>query len=331
VTVGARLVAGVRAALCPPPPPPPAPLPTPLPEETEEGDVDDVPGRLQRTVQLVGSVVAPVTLITALMFYVGWVRSNALFQRFGVDAALLQFSNQDYLLRSVDSLWLPVGLLLLAWLSGLAAYNAVRARIGCAEHARRVRLVARLLITGGSLLALLGTTEVVLPGRLLLPALVFPVALGVGVTATYYGAWLLRCAAAIGPPGPTVVPGHPALPAILTTLLVMLGLFWASGEYAKAIGRGIADRIAADPGGRPSVVVCSEKRLYLGGGVTVAEEVLPADPTARFRYRYSRLRLLTAFGDRLFLIPESWSAGGRAAILLVLDSSMRVETGPPAS
>jgi hypothetical protein len=291
---------------------------------------EDTPSRLQRLVQLVGSVVAPVTLITALMFYVGWVRSNALFQRFGVDAALLQFSNQDYLLRSVDSLWLPVGLLLLVGLAATWGYRAMRTTVESGTSPRRVRRTARVLTAAGVFLALLGLVEVILPGRLPLDTLIFPIALGVGVAAAYCGIWLMRCAIAMGGPKPVAVPGHAAVPATLTTLLVVLSLFWASGEYAKAIGRGIADRIAAYPYGRPSVIVYSEKRLYLGGGIAVTEEVLPDDPTARFRYRYGKLRLLTAFGDRLFLIPESWSDGDRSAIIIVLDSSVRIETGPGA-
>jgi hypothetical protein len=321
MTVSARLVAGLREALGPPsPPPPPPPPPPPKPEDT--------PSRFQRIVQLVGSIIAPVSLITALMFYVGWVRSDALFQRFGIDAALLQFSNQDYLLRSVDSLWLPVGLLLLTGLGPTWAYRSVRTRVERGTRPPHIRRVAQVLIAAGVVLTLLGLFEVILPGWLPIDTLIFPVVLGAGVATVYCGTWLLRCATAMEGPKPVTVPSHSALPATLAALLIVLNLFWAAGEYAKAIGRGIADRIAADPSSRPSVIIYSEKRLYLGGGLTVAEEVLPDDPTARFRYRYSKLRLLTAFGDRLFLIPDSWAEGRRDAILLVLDSSVRIETGP---
>jgi hypothetical protein len=321
VTFRTRLVAGLRGALDPDPEPSTPEVAQP---EHEDGSDD----KFERVVQLVGSVVAPVTLITALMFYVGWVRSNALFQRFGIDAALLKFSNQDYLLRSVDSLWLPVGLLLLVGLGGAWVYRAVRAKVEQGKDSGRVHRTAVLTTAAGVLMSVLGLVEVVLPGVVPLYTLIFPIALGIGVTAVYFGVWLLRCATAMKSPAPVVAPAHSAVPVTLTFLLVVLSLFWASGEYARAVGRGMAADIAADPFSRPAVMIYSEKRLYLGGGLEVAEEILPDDPTARYRYRYSRLRLLTASSDRLFLIPESWAGGGRNAVVLVLDGSVRMEASP---
>ena len=54
--------------------------------------------------QAVASVVAPLTLVTPVLGYVGWVRNRAIFEYFGVSLSLVGFTPQDYLLRSA-----PVG------------------------------------------------------------------------------------------------------------------------------------------------------------------------------------------------------------------------------
>jgi hypothetical protein len=68
-----------------------------------------------RLAGLIGSVVAPATLVTGIAFYFGWRREQAFAGYFGIDTSLLDFSSRDYVLRSVDALFVPMlGLLLLA-------------------------------------------------------------------------------------------------------------------------------------------------------------------------------------------------------------------------
>ena len=64
--------------------------------------------RFERIVRVVGAIVAPITVLTALMFYFGWVYTNALFQHFGIEAPVLEFSNQDYILRNAQALYIPI-------------------------------------------------------------------------------------------------------------------------------------------------------------------------------------------------------------------------------
>lgn len=59
--------------------------------------------------ELVGRVVAPSTLLVALAFYFGWVLTNSRASYFGIAASALGFSTQDYLLRGVDALFVPMG------------------------------------------------------------------------------------------------------------------------------------------------------------------------------------------------------------------------------
>jgi len=66
-------------------------------------------------------VLAPTTVITALLFYFGWAQTSALFGRLGIDQSALGFTVQDYMLRSVNSTFRPLSVVLLAAVAGLSA------------------------------------------------------------------------------------------------------------------------------------------------------------------------------------------------------------------
>ena len=57
---------------------------------------------------LIAGIVAPATLLTALAYYFGWRRERAFAGYFGIDPSVLGFSTSDYILRSVDALFVPV-------------------------------------------------------------------------------------------------------------------------------------------------------------------------------------------------------------------------------
>jgi hypothetical protein len=61
--------------------------------------------RLRSALETTGLVVAPVTLLTALLFYFGWASSNSLWTYFGVDQSVLGFSARDYILRAIRPLF----------------------------------------------------------------------------------------------------------------------------------------------------------------------------------------------------------------------------------
>lgn len=61
---------------------------------------------------IIGTITSQAALITGLLYYIGWARTNSLFQYFGVDPSLVGFSTPDYVLRGgsdvVHSLWIYV-------------------------------------------------------------------------------------------------------------------------------------------------------------------------------------------------------------------------------
>ena len=71
------------------------------------------------------------------------------------------------------------------------------------------------------------------------------------------------------------------------------------------------------------VILDTRERLFLADG-TVEETALPVEEGDRFRYRYRGLRLLILGSDRLFLVPDAWSASD-STLVVPLDDSVRVQ------
>ena len=64
----------------------------------------------------------------------------------------------------------------------------------------------------------------------------------------------------------------------------------------------------------PGVILDTKERLYLTTP-EVEETVLPPAPGQAFQFRYRRLRLLVQGRDRLFLVPEKWSASNSTLVV----------------
>jgi hypothetical protein len=294
-------------------------------DQAATGTEQRQPLNLERGVQLATAIVAPTTVLTALLFYYGWVRTNALFQYFGVDATVLGFTTQDYLLRSSEALYVPVGTLLVVGLVGLWVHGMMTSWLA-AGWLPRLRATAVVLGIVGLALFARGVAGVAVPRLSLDDLLVTPVCLGLGAVLGAYGRWLwLRQRALQDDHGNATSPRwHGVVNLLLVAMLVVLSLFWATSDYARAYGRGRAVAYARQLAVRPGVVVYSADRLFLHGP-GVREEALPAEQHTSYRYRYSGLRLLTESRGRLFLLPQGWIRTDGAAIVLAGSDKVRVE------
>jgi len=79
---------------------------------------------LPKILKIAGAVVAPTTMLTALLFYFGQAYANGSFEYFGVNFTVLDLTVQDYLIRSVDGLIIPLiiiagAILLVLWIHQL--------------------------------------------------------------------------------------------------------------------------------------------------------------------------------------------------------------------
>lgn len=288
---------------------------------------DELATKLQWTIQIVGSIVAPITVLTALLIYFARTYMYAIFQYFGINVRLLEFSNQDYLLQAGRALWAPIGILLLVGLASLWVHDLVVKMLVCQSRLTILRVAARGLGLIGLALLSMGVAGVVSPNLFGEYGVIPSLGVWLGAAIGAYGRWLWRrlseknTQAPIRPSwlGPTNI--------LLVTLLVIIGLFWTISEFASALGRGDAEVIAERLAGRPAVTVYSINRLFLQGP-GVVETTLPADPHAGYNYRYEGLHLLTESHGRFFLLPAGWASGRTPTIVLEHNDKIRVEFTP---
>ncbi|GAA2902827.1 hypothetical protein GCM10010472_71290 [Pseudonocardia halophobica] len=271
--------------------------------------------------QLLSSFLTPLTVLTGLLVYVGWVRTRAFYDWFGVKSGLLGFSPQDLTLQSADVGSASVFVLALVCCALVTVdwvISLVLAREELGVWGRRIRLG----------LAGVGIVLVVVA---LLTARAYAVIAAVPPIA---GAGLLALGATMLLRFGAGVPGRPApLPraaAVVGVLVLALSAFWAATTYARTLGTGAARDLAADPGSMPLVTIYSEKPIDLSGGSLVTAARVPnsdGGPT----YRYTGPRLLTYSNDRWFLVTDLGEAGYRPAVVVVHDEeAVRVETRAPA-
>ncbi|MEV8442630.1 hypothetical protein AB0425_35075 [Actinosynnema sp. NPDC051121] len=278
----------------------------------------DAPGKDHPdAVQRVGEALANVTVLTGLLVYFGWRRSDVQARELGIDSTVLDMSTTDYVLRSVGPVFL-----LLAVVVGLALVcRWLEPRVRAAGHrpGRRARvLTAALSLAWLILPALAVALGVLFP---VTSFYAFPLAVGGGILLSLYGSRLRRPDA------------HPTWTRVLTFAVVSLSLFWSAGNYAEVRGVELARRYADDVSGQTSVAVYARERLHIAAP-GACEEPLPADGS-RYRFRYLGLRLFGKVGAKYFLISDGWTRD-RGTVVVLADDDIRVELGhgaqqrPPA-
>ena len=283
---------------------------------------------LEARVRLVTSIVAPTTVLTALLFYYGYVATAAQYRYFGVTLGSLNFSYQDFLMASVAAVYVPLGVLLVLAVLLLWGHAAMAPRLAAAAGPHR-RLIALTLLLLGLLLFGRGVLGVVLPDVARSePIALTPTCLGLGIGCVAYGRRVL-----VGPGQGTQGPGVPGSsrpPWTETTSsavvigFVVVALFWAANSFAAAYGTGRGEVIAQRLDQRPAVVLDTTDRLHLAY-TGVEEQQLPTSGDEGYRFRYRGLRLLVESGGRLFLLPESWTPSTGAAVVVPVGDEARVQ------
>ena len=109
--------------------------------EPAPGPDAPAPSGLGQIWTVLSGVVAPVTLVTAVLFYFGYVSTRAQFAYFGVDVDTLGFSTQDFVLRAPQSLLVPTLALLLVSALVVVVDGVVRRRVARASEATARRVL----------------------------------------------------------------------------------------------------------------------------------------------------------------------------------------------
>jgi hypothetical protein len=297
--------------------------------------VSDGDGGLPRWIGAWVSVVAPASLLSALLFYFGYVSARSQYEYFGVDVDAIGLRTQDFVMRSPQPLLAPLLVLTLLGAGLLILHAAIRDRLTRADGgppavAERLVRVARIVLAAG--LVLLGAGVLLLLGYTVVRgwvfyALVTPLLLGVGGGLLAYASRMLQILRRpAGEVGATPASGAALArraASVLVYALIAASVFWATATVAQWSGRGLAQNQARHLDRLPRVILDTKERLYLRDPV-VEETVLPAAEGQTFRYRYRRLRLLIVGQDRMFLVPEKWSASN-STLVLPMDGSVRVQ------
>lgn len=286
---------------------------------------------IPRLARIIGTVVAPTTLLTSLLFFFGWSHANYFFDYFGVNPTVLGLTSTDYVLRSVDALWVPMTVAACAGLVLVWGHQALHRHITASTRPGLLRAAILVMAVAGLLLASAGLWSVVGQTVLRRHLLAAPLSLASGVLLLVYTGYLLRLSA--GASGQAGRAPRPPWIAVATWagvfVLVGLSLFWAASDYSTAVGTSRAHQVVRELPTAPDAVVYSERSLSLAApGV---HEVRCRDPQAAYRFRYDGLKLVMQSGGQYLLLPETWSRTNGVAIVLPRTDSLRLEFVPAAA
>jgi hypothetical protein len=263
-----------------------------------------------RVLRVVGGVVAPTTLVTVLAYYFGFRREESFARYFGIDPSLLALSTSDYVLRSVDALFVPVLVVLLVSLAAFALLALV-ARV------RYVELGPLLFVAGAGAIAV---GVALTTGHPFASGYIYLQALGLGV-----GALLVAGALASAP----VAPRQLAAVRVAAVALTLVSLFWSTSEFAAARGTQLARSLAADLAIQPTVTIHSKLDLNIPSLTTPGTCVTATHArSGSYPWSYDGFTLLAQNDGRLFLTPTpslgKWQPGTEVLVLRD-DGSFRIE------
>jgi hypothetical protein len=286
--------------------------------------------RFRSVFELVGPIVAPAGLLTGLLFYFGRVYVSARFRYFGIDASVLSFSTEEYVLMSIQPIFVPLGAILAIGLLALQIHLPLSGWITTRRHLRLLTLLTPAIGLGSLSLLAFGVMGLLRRPVFRTELLVTPLSFAFGTLGLAYTGYLRRKLHAVARPAATLTARSRLVSVshfVMVAMLVILSVFWAMGDWAEGLGRGRAEALAQNLVNRPGVILYSKDGLGFdpGAGVT-AERVTDEDTPYRVRYR--GLKLLLRTGSEYFLLPAGWSPSAGVAIVLPRSTAFRVEFTP---
>ena len=249
---------------------------------------------------------SPLAIGTVLLFYFGWVRATRQARRLGYDTTVLDLTTADYLLKSVNVLFVPLVALLLV---GLLAHQVHSALMAVAARQTIVRTIQH------AWLALLAVGIIGYIGVPSADDLTLPFSLTVIVGGYLYGrAVAIRTLAA--PPLKTTR-------RILLVGILALSIFWDVEVVASRFGGSYADGIAARTEYLPAATIYSKDSLLISGPGVQEKKIAQADTT--YHYLYTGLMLVQRSSDRYFLLAVGTTPDSGKMIIIKDSETIRIE------
>ena len=277
-------------------------------------------GAIERWSRIFTNYVAPTSLLISLFYYFGYIRSAALYSYFGLDLRALDLSTEDYLLRGVDALFVPVGCLMLLAMIGLWARWYSQILVANHIHLRPLVWGAYVTFVIGVALFMLGAIGVVVP-QAVWWAYYAPLLIGSGLLLVAFAGTLDPIQRRLARAGFQ----YRASMVLLLGLLI-LSVFWTANLYAQAYGVGRAETLRTELRQRPRVILDTKERLF-ADAPGVSETALLEGGEYRFRYR--GYRLFAQSEDFLFLIPELWTPAAGSILATPDGPANRVQFSAP--
>jgi hypothetical protein len=270
--------------------------------------------------EVLGRIVAPVTLVTAMLYYFGYIRAQTLYMYFGVDLGSLGFSTTDYLIRSANVAFLPLATILVAALVTVALHHLLALALPSASDRWVKGLTVAMAACGVLLLvlAVIGLRRVTAFGSPLIP----PVALGCGALLVGYSAFLVQDRLALSMHLRKVLDDTRSFSLSVLVAIVLVAAFWAIANFAAEQGTLAARALESSLPVQPQAVVYSVERLHISGPGVVLTALDKQDAT--YRYRYTGLRLLIHTNNRWFLVPAGWTRTNGSTVVILLDTPDRI-------
>ncbi|MBB5869134.1 hypothetical protein F4553_002513 [Allocatelliglobosispora scoriae] len=254
-------------------------------------------------------LLANATVITAVLVYFGWRRTEVMADELGIDEAILGMSSSELILRSIDQvqwLLLALGLGGLAWL--WLGKRLTRLATGPSAGARLVPWV----LVGVAIATPIGMSIAASVLEEPVTFLLAPVTITVGFLLLVFAVRLELLRRDAG----SVLPAQAQLFILLVTAV---GLFWAASNLATVVGARMADRFVAELPDRVDVTIVSDRPLHLSDGI-ITETVLGTDveglaPVPK-QYRYEGLKLMDRIDGNVFLVSSRWRPGDSPVFVL---------------
>lgn len=313
----------------------PAPAATPvangLPAVTVDagpgsGNLGDPAAAGLRRLRLAVTVLGPLTIVTALLYYYGYVTTYAEYAYFGVNVELLSYSSADYVLRSPASLFAPLLVLLVLVGLGYWAHVSISGWDLQTTHPRRAKVVFWVAIVGGAALlfrAVLGIVDGNLSARELIGTT--PTALGLGTLLALYSFRFRPARQPTSGPGPTSI-SLSTVTWVIGWCFVIASLFWLVNSFASAYGRGLGQDVQKGLTNQPEVILHTQSRLIVEAEGLAPRGILceSSIDSKEYPYRYVNLRLLATSGDSYFLVPVTWTEN-RGIVIIVKRSDVSLQ------
>ncbi|WP_328646786.1 hypothetical protein OHS58_00565 [Amycolatopsis sp. NBC_00348] len=283
----------------------------------ESGVTRDAPSR---ALKVFSSILAPTTVLTALLFYFGTQHANAFYGWFGVHYSVLGLSVADYLIRASDGMTVPITAVAAVGLATLWAHRLLETRLSPRAWQTLLRRAVPVLAVAGIVLVVVGLTGLAEPALLYRFAGLPGLCIAVGFLFFPLADRLHQART-----GRRGSPTAAVVQWTFTFVLVTIGAFWSVTDYSSALGERRAYEYEVALPTMADTVVFSGKDLGLRArGV----KVTPCAPDAQYRFRYDGLVLVQQSGGTSMLLPRQWNRADGTAILLPASGDVRLEFAP---